>query len=106
MLFLFSSFPLLLAFVVGDLGFEFRVFVAGWRHALRSEWPFIIFIHYHVIISWLRLKQGEFPLFLSVFTLETFSGLKKAAKSINQQAQIGMFMTFYYYLHVIIIYGT
>ena len=20
------------------------VFVAGWRHALRSEWPFIIFI--------------------------------------------------------------
>ena len=39
---LFSSFPLLLAFVVGGLGFEFCVFVAGWRHALRSEWPFII----------------------------------------------------------------
>ena len=35
-------FPLLLAFVVGGLGFEFRVFVAGWRHALRSEWLFII----------------------------------------------------------------
>ena len=34
---LFSSFPLLLAFVVGGLGFEFCVFVAGWRHALRSE---------------------------------------------------------------------
>ena len=32
---LFSSFPLLLAFVVG--GFEFCVFVAGWRHALWSE---------------------------------------------------------------------
>ena len=32
-------------FVVGGLGFEFWVFVAGWRHALRSEWPFII-IHY------------------------------------------------------------
>ena len=31
---LFSSFPLLLAFVVGGLGFEFCVFVAGWRHAL------------------------------------------------------------------------
>ena len=30
---------------VGGLGFEFRVFVAGWRHALRSEWPFIIIIH-------------------------------------------------------------
>ena len=29
-------------FVVRGLGFEFCVFVAGWRHALRSEWPFII----------------------------------------------------------------
>ena len=36
-----QGFPLLLAFVVGGLGFEFCVFVAGWRHALRSEWPFI-----------------------------------------------------------------
>ena len=26
------------------IGFEFCVFVAGWRHALRSEWPFIIII--------------------------------------------------------------
>ena len=43
-LILFSSFPLLLAFVVGGLVFEFRVFVAGWRHALRSEWPFIIIV--------------------------------------------------------------
>ena len=41
---LFSSFPLLLAFDAGGLGFEFCVFVAGWRHALRSEWPFIIII--------------------------------------------------------------
>ena len=41
---LFSSFPLLLAFDVGGLGFEFCVFVAGWRHALRSEWPFIFII--------------------------------------------------------------
>ena len=32
------------AFVVGGLGFEFCVFVARWRHALRSEWPFIIII--------------------------------------------------------------
>ena len=39
MFYLFSS-----AFVVGGLGFEFCVFVAGWRHALRSEWPFIIII--------------------------------------------------------------
>ena len=41
---LFCSFPLLFSFVVGGLGFEFCVFVAGWRHALRSEWPFIIII--------------------------------------------------------------
>ena len=39
---LFCSFPLLFVFVVGGLGFEFCVFVTGWRHALRSEWPFII----------------------------------------------------------------
>ena len=33
--------------VVGGLGFEFCMFVTGWRHALRSEWPFIIiFIKY------------------------------------------------------------
>ena len=42
---LFCNFPLLFAFVVGGLGFELCVFVAGWRHALRSEWPFIIIIH-------------------------------------------------------------
>ena len=41
---LFCNFPLLFAFVVGGLGFELCVFVAGWRHALRSEWPFIIII--------------------------------------------------------------
>ena len=36
-----SSFPFLFVFAVGGLGFEFCVFIAGWRHALRSEWPFI-----------------------------------------------------------------
>ena len=41
---IFLIFYFLLAFVVGGLGFEFCVFVAGWRHALRSEWPFIISI--------------------------------------------------------------
>ena len=41
---LFCSFPLLFVFVVGGLGSELCVFVAGWRHALRSEWPFIIII--------------------------------------------------------------
>ena len=49
---LFSSFPLLLAFDVGGLGFEFCVFVAGWRHALRSEWPFIIIINIITCCSW------------------------------------------------------
>ena len=41
----------LLAFVVGGLGFEFCVFVVGWRHALRSEWPFIIIITIYKIIG-------------------------------------------------------
>ena len=31
----------LLLFSAGGLGFEFYVLVAGWRHALRSEWSFI-----------------------------------------------------------------
>ena len=62
---LFSSFPLLLAFVVGGLGFEFCVFVAGWRHALRSEWTFIIIkyitlLHYPTMKS-ILLKVGVPP---------------------------------------------
>ena len=54
------SFPLLFAFVVGGLGFEFCVFVAGWRHALRSEWPFyfILFI-YSLLIAVLELTMNE-----------------------------------------------
>ena len=35
---------LILQFALLHIGFEFCVFVAGWRHALRSEWPFIIII--------------------------------------------------------------
>ena len=61
---LFSSFILLLAFVVGGLGFEFCVFVAGWRHALWSEWPFIIIIDFEKAFDkvdrnliWLRLEE-------------------------------------------------
>ena len=61
---LFCSFPLLFAFVVGGLGFEFCVFVAGWRHALRSEWPFIIIIittiHGVYYNSWSILKFMEY----------------------------------------------
>ena len=37
-------------FDVGGLGFEFCMFVAGWRHALRSEWPFMINIMYIAIL--------------------------------------------------------
>ena len=48
---LFSSFPLLFAFDVGGLGFEFCVFVAGWRHVLRSEWPFISIIIYILLLG-------------------------------------------------------
>ena len=40
-----SSFPFLFAFDVGGLGFGFCVFAAGCRHALRSEWPFIVIIN-------------------------------------------------------------
>ena len=54
---LFCSFPLLFAFVVGGLGFEFCVFVAGWRHALRSEWPFII-----IIIIIIKRRSGINPI--------------------------------------------
>ena len=41
-------------FVVGGLGFEFCVFVAVWKHALRSEWPFIIIIiNADILAAWL-----------------------------------------------------
>ena len=44
--FTLSSFPLRLEFDVWGLGFELYVFVAGcgWRHAVRSEWSFIVTI--------------------------------------------------------------
>ena len=47
---LFFIFPLLFAFVVGGLGFEFCVFVASWRHALRSERPFILILLLVVVV--------------------------------------------------------
>ena len=55
---LFSSFPFLLAFDVGGLGFEFCVFVAGRRHALRREWPFII----SIIIQKVKIQHTILPL--------------------------------------------
>ena len=57
-----SSFPSLLAFDVGGLGFEFCVFVAGWRHALQSEWPFIIII---IIII---VKTGQPSIYYTVLS--------------------------------------
>ena len=50
-LFQVSSFPFLLAFGVRGLGFEFCVFVAVWRHAIRSEWPFIVIIIIILLIN-------------------------------------------------------
>ena len=32
------------AFAVGGLSIEFCMFVAGWRHVFRNEWPFIVII--------------------------------------------------------------
>ena len=42
--------------IIGGLGFELCVFVAGWRHALRSEWPFIIIIIIAIIIIILGIR--------------------------------------------------
>ena len=70
---LFSSFPLLLAFVVGGLGFEFCAFVAGWRHALRSEWPFIIII---IIILYIRyITTGVVSIIITGSPAGSFQGL-------------------------------
>ena len=56
-----SCYPFLLAFEVGGLRFELCLFVTGWRHALRSEWPFNNIIS---IISGLisdHLPDGHLP---------------------------------------------
>ena len=40
--------------------YNFCVFVAGWRHALQSEWPFIsIIIMYNCMAVILRVKQWD-----------------------------------------------
>ena len=48
---------LMSGFVPLLLGFEFCVFVAGWRHALRSEWPFIIII---ITVTHQQQQQEEY----------------------------------------------
>ena len=52
-------------FAVGALGFEFCVFAAGWRHALRSERPFII----------IRVQYNELIRYGTV--LPSFQGIQK-----------------------------
>ena len=54
-----------LVFDVGGLGFEFCMFVAGWRLALRSEWPFII------IIIWCSKYLSDSFICLDFFLLLT-----------------------------------
>ena len=47
----FQVFTFPLRFSVGGRGFsEFCVVAIGWRHALQSEWPFIIIVI--VIVIW------------------------------------------------------
>ena len=43
------------------LVYWFCVFVAGWRHALRSEWPFIIIIIGLLITLKRHLTMGRIP---------------------------------------------
>ena len=43
----FMYLPFLYEHVVGGLGFEFCVFVVGWRHALQSEWPLLVLLFPH-----------------------------------------------------------
>ena len=50
-MFYFISSSSIFVLAVGSLGFEFCVFVAGWRYALQNEGPFIIIYYYIIIIS-------------------------------------------------------
>ena len=54
--FFISSFTFLLAFDVGGLGFEFCVFVAGWRHTLRSEWLYYYYYPSSILVSQLYIS--------------------------------------------------
>ena len=39
--------------LLGALCFEFCMFVVGWRHAFRSEWPFVMLVYpaYSILVS-------------------------------------------------------
>ena len=64
--FILFCFPLLFVFVVGGLGFELCVFVAGWRHALRSEWPFIIIITVGRPTGWRHALRSKWPFIIII----------------------------------------
>ena len=55
-----GPFRILRSFVVGGLGFEFCVFIAGWRHALRSEWPLLLLLLF--LYSVLLRQQVRVPI--------------------------------------------
>ena len=55
LLFLTFFLPFIFVFAVGGLGFEFCMFVVGWRHAFRSEWPLVLVIFLLIIITALLL---------------------------------------------------
>ena len=46
---------------VYSLGLEFCMFVAGWRHALLSEWP-RFYYHYYIPELQLRIHNVHYPL--------------------------------------------
>ena len=43
--------------VVGGLGFEFCMFVVGWRYAFRTEWPFFVLIFICMVLPELLNPQ-------------------------------------------------
>ena len=62
LLFWFHFISFLFAFSVGGLDFfffvPFCVFVAGWRHALRSEWPFTFIIEFFTVLTFNKMPNA------------------------------------------------
>ena len=62
---IFLIFNFLFAFVVGGLGFEFCVFVAGWRHALRSVALLLLLLYSSILVSQLYIPVLNMTPFFS-----------------------------------------
>ena len=45
-----------LSLYYGIQGFDFWVFVAGWRHAIRIEWPFINIVN---LLLWYQYTKSD-----------------------------------------------